>query len=268
MHQQKAQILWNDSAGPGIFRIGLDCRRGFERAKPGQFVMLRISEGLDPLLRRPFSIHKKIWQSDRFDGIELLYKVVGKGTALLSNCRPGENVDILGPLGSAFVLPPGAENVFIVAGGIGVAPMVFLAQHLADTGMAPSACEVFLGGRTRAELLCAEEFAALNMAVCTTTDDGSSGDQCLVTHPVEVAMSGRRPDVMFACGPPAMLDCIIGLAEAHGVACQVSVETLMACGMGACLGCAVAAKDQPGRFYHACQDGPVFDTRSIRMDSL
>ena len=160
-------------------------------------------------------------------------KEVGKGTGLLAARKPGETLDVLGPLGSSFVLPPSARKVFIVAGGMGVAPMVFLAQHLVASGLKPFDCEVFLGGRTCEDLLCMDEFAALNLPVHTTTDDGSAGDQCLVTHPVDIALADRRPDVVFACGPLQMLDCVIGIAAAHGVICQVSIETAMACGLGA-----------------------------------
>ena len=263
MFQQKAHIAWNQAIAPAMFKIGLTCRHGFARTKPGQFVMLRISEGLEPLLRRPFSVHKLIRKDNRIDGIEVLYKMVGKGTGLLATRKPGETLDVLGPLGSSFVLPPSARKVFIVAGGIGVAPMVFLAQHLVESGLSPSNCEVFLGGRTCAELLCRDDFAALDLPVHTTTDDGSAGDQCLVSHPVDIALVDRRPDVVFACGPLQMLDCVTGIAAAHGVICQVSIETAMACGMGACLGCAVPSRDTPGRYYHACLDGPVFDAGSI-----
>lgn len=262
MFQQKAQIAWNQAIAPAIFKIGLTCR-GFDRARPGQFVMLRVSEGVEPLLRRPFSIHKLIRTDNHAQGIELLYKMVGKGTALLANRKTGDSLDVLGPLGSAFVLPPSARKVFIVAGGLGVAPMVFLAQHLVAGGLNPSDCEVFLGGRTRAELLCTDDFTALDLSVHTTTDDGSAGDQCLVTHPVAIALADRRPDVVFACGPLQMLDCVIGITAAHGVSCQVSIETAMACGIGACLGCAVPSRDAPGRYYHACLDGPVFDAGRI-----
>lgn len=267
MFQQKAQIAWNQAIAPAIFKIGLKCRHGFARTKPGQFVMLRVSEGLEPLLRRPFSVHKLIREDNHVAGVELLYKIVGKGTALLSTRKPGETLDVLGPLGSAFVRPPAARKVFIVSGGMGVAPMVFLAQHLVAGGLNPSGCEVFLGGRTGEDLLCADEFAALDLPIHTTTDDGSAGDHCLVTHPVDIALAARRPDVVFACGPLQMLECIIGITAAHGVTCQVSIETVMACGMGACLGCAVASRDAPGRYYHACLDGPVFDAGSIWFSS-
>jgi dihydroorotate dehydrogenase electron transfer subunit len=266
MLQQNAQILWNEAAGPAVYRLGLSCPTGFGRAKPGQFVMLRISKGVDPLLRRPFSIHKPIVKGRRTVGIELLYKVVGRGTSVLAGRTPGETMDILGPLGSAFRLPPGASKVFILAGGIGVAPMVFLANYLIKHGIRAEDCRVFLGGRTREELLCRDDFAAAGLSVHTTTDDGSAGDQCFVTHPVEIALADRRPDIVFACGPLEMLSCVIGIIDAHKVACQVSIETMMACGMGACLGCAVSSRDMPDKYYHACLDGPVFDTDSIHLD--
>jgi dihydroorotate dehydrogenase electron transfer subunit len=266
MFQQKARILWNEAVATAVFRIGLSCPIGFVRAKPGQFVMLRICDGVDPLLRRPFSIHKPIEQGDRIIGIEILYKVVGKGTRALAGRTRGEILDVLGPLGSAFRLPPGSKKIFIVAGGIGVAPMVYLARYLMDNGIRAEDCRVFLGGRTHEDLLCRDDFAAAGLAVHTTTDDGSAGDQCFVTHPMEMALAASRPDIVFACGPLEMLGCIIGIIDAHQVACQVSIESMMACGMGACLGCAVPAKERPDTYYHACLDGPVFDAGSIRFD--
>ncbi len=268
MFQQKAQILWNEAVGPQVYRIGLSCPSGFGRAKPGQFVMLRISEGVEPLLRRPFSIHQPIVQGTRIVGIELLYKVVGKGTHILAGRRQGETLDIVGPLGSAFRRPPGAKKIFIVAGGMGVAPMVYLAQHLIKDGVHAEDCRVFLGGRRRDELLCVDDFAAAGLSVHTTTDDGSAGDQCFVTHPVEIALAGGPPDIVFACGPLEMLSCVIGIIDAHKVACQVSIESMMACGMGACLGCAVTARDKKNHYYHVCLDGPVFDAVSIALDAL
>ena len=267
MFQQKAHVLWNTEIAPTYHRIGLACDYGFVRAKPGQFVMVRLSDGVDPLLRRPFSIHKPIIRNNRTIGIELLYKVVGKGTDILSGLEPKGRLDLLGPLGSAFLLPPGARKIMLVAGGIGVAPMVFLAMQLMQNGIEPEDCSVFLGGRTRDDLLCVEEFEQLNINVTTTTDDGSAGDQCLVTVPMEFAVSDARPDVIYACGPEAMLECVLGISRAHSITCQLSIEARMACGMGACLGCAVTAADMPDRYYHACLDGPVFDSESIKFET-
>jgi dihydroorotate dehydrogenase electron transfer subunit len=101
------------------------------------------------------------------------------------------------------------------------------------------------------------------MQVHTTTDDGSAGDQCLVTHPVEIALQESKPDIIYACGPLEMLQCVFGIAEKYQVPCQISMETRMACGLGACLGCAVARREASNQYLHACLDGPVFDTRAI-----
>ena len=265
MVQQSAKVLWNSSLGSAYYKIGLECRRGTSRLKPGQFVMLRVSNASDPLLRRPFSVHRLIESGGRVTGIEILYKVVGKGTHLLAATKADDSLDMLGPLGSAFLLPEHTRRIFIVAGGIGIAPMVFLAEHLLKRGVAAGDIAVFVGGRTSDDLLCLDDFDRLGIVSRTSTDDGSAGDHCLVTLPVELALNGRQPDVIYACGPQEMLKCVSALAESRGIACQVSIEARMACGMGACLGCAVPVRDAPGRYVHACLDGPVFDLQQIQL---
>ena len=265
MIQQFARVLWNRALGGAYYRIGLECRHGMSRLKPGQFVMLRVVDGIDPLLRRPFSVHRPIESEGRVTGIEILYKLVGKGTRLLAGIQPGDRLDVLGPLGSAFLLPENARRVFIVAGGIGVAPMVYLAAHLLERGVSREDLTVFVGGRTSEDLLCLEDFERLGVASRTSTDDGSAGDHCMVTDPVAAALGDRQPDVIYACGPLEMLKCVSGIAESRGIACQVSIETRMACGMGACLGCAVPIRNVPGVYVHACLDGPVFDLQQIRL---
>ena len=174
----------------------------------------------------------------------MLYKVVGKGTAALALQKPGDIVDILGPLGTGFLIPRGAKRIYFACGGIGVAPLVFLVSQLRRRNADLSKCRVFIGGRSQEDLLCLRDFEQLGLNVQTTTDDGSAGDQCLVTHPLEVAVEHLTPDIIAACGPMAMLACIIGIAEKYRVPCQVSIETMMACGMGACLGCAVEGRGQ------------------------
>jgi dihydroorotate dehydrogenase electron transfer subunit len=145
-----------------------------------------------------------------------------------------------------------------------VAPIRFLARTLIARGMDPAGCRVFLGGQSRADLLCRSEFESLNLQVTMTTDDGSAGDQCLITDPLEIAIQDRKPDMVYACGPHGMLTCIMGIARRTQAACQISIETLMACGLGACLGCAVDRADQKG-YWHACVDGPVFKSGDIQF---
>ncbi len=265
MFQHQAQVLWNKKLSTAYYKIGLSCPEHYAVAKPGQFIMLGFSGQTDPLLRRPFSIHKLIKSEGRIEGFELLYKVVGKGTAIMARQRPGDRLDVLGPLGTGFIVPRTAKVVHVVAGGIGVAPLVFLVAQLHGQNFDFSNCRVFIGGRTKDDLLCQDEFVQLGLKVETTTDDGSAGDQCLVTHPLEGAVERQPPDLIVACGPMAMLVCVTGIAEKHHIPCQVSIETMMGCGMGACLGCAVEGGAGKKRYLHACLDGPVFDAVDLNL---
>jgi len=265
MYQEKAHVLYNLEIVPGYFRMGLACQPGYAASTPGQFVMLRFPDQIAPLLRRPFSIHRLVRQGNSVTGIEILYKVVGEGTRNFSRCSTGDRLDMIGPLGRGFSISENHRNIFMAAGGIGVAPMLFLMEFLMQKNYDPKDATLFLGGRSKADLLCTETFTDFGVTVCTTTDDGSEGDQCFVTHPLEEAVGKMPPDIVYACGPMDMLKCVIEMAEGNGVPCQVSIETAMACGIGACLGCAVEQRETSGKYLHACLDGPVFDTEKIRL---
>jgi dihydroorotate dehydrogenase electron transfer subunit len=265
MIQTTATVLQNEALAPNYGRISLACGGAFAHSKPGQFVMLGFPGSIDPLLRRPFSIHRLIMDGGRCQGIEVLYKTVGPATRRLSGLRAGEAVSLLGPLGNAFRVASGTRRIYLAAGGVGVAPMVFLLERLRSMAPAPPACRLFLGGRSREDLLCAGEIERLGTPVVLTTDDGSCGDQCRVTSPLEEAIRREPPDLVLACGPKAMLVCVLGIVRACSVPCQVSIETMMACGMGACLGCAVSGRPDDTRYLHACLDGPVFDAEEIAL---
>ena len=262
MFLEKGQVLWNKRLSSSYYKMGLKCSGSFYDAKPGQFVMLRIEDRIAPLLRRPFSIYRII---EGKKGLEVLYKVVGECTSILSGIREGKRVDILGPLGNGFPLPKKNGKVFIVAGGIGVAPLVFLSSHLVgEKGFAASNIKVFIGARSKDDLLCRDNFLSLGLEVAVTTDDGSEGETCMITSPVEVALKKTRPDVIYACGPSGMMKCLVDMAKDYEVACQLSMESVMACGFGACLGCAVESKDE-SKYLHVCKDGPVFDSRDVKF---
>jgi dihydroorotate dehydrogenase electron transfer subunit len=259
MITEKVRILWNRCVGSSYYKIGLKCGNELITAKPGQFVMLRLPGRASPLLRRPFSIHGII----EGEGIEILYRVVGECTGRLAEAKEGEWVDIMGPLGRGFSLPENSCGIFIVAGGIGVAPMLFLSKYILEKKTACSTgVKVFLGAGSKEDLLCRDDFLNLGLEVTVTTDDGSEGEACFITNPVEAAVKEKRPEVICACGPPGMLKCLAGIAETYNVPCQVSMESVVACGIGACLGCAVGGKDE-SRYLHVCMDGPVFDSREI-----
>ncbi|MGB5986075.1 MAG: dihydroorotate dehydrogenase electron transfer subunit [Desulfobacterales bacterium] len=260
----QSQILWNEPLGAGYYRLGLRCQGDLSSARPGQFIMLQVAEGKDPLLKRPFSIHR-LSQSYRPAEMEILYKTVGRGTHLMRRLAPGMGTEILAPLGRGFKVPLGLKRIYIAAGGIGVAPMGFLVDSLISRGYSPRQLHIFLGARSREDLIGAEDFRRQGLRVHLTTDDGSAGDQCLITDPLAGAVRSERPDLLLACGPNPMLACILGIAETHQLSCQVSVEAHMACGVGACLGCAIPSRGLDRAYLHVCLNGPVFPAEQIKI---
>jgi dihydroorotate dehydrogenase electron transfer subunit len=268
MFQDKLRVAWNTRIGKGYGRIGLICHDRYAHAMPGQFVMFRLPERSTPFLRRPFSIHRLL-ETGGGTALEILYQVIGDTTRAMSGLEKDGFVDLIGPLGRGFTIPSNAKKVFIAGGGVGVAPLLFLTDVLLKHRVAPEAITVFIGGRSKEDLLCRDDFTQLGIPVVTTTDDGSAGDQCLVTHPLEQAVQVSGPDIIYACGPPGMLSCVAGIAETFDVPCQVSIEAMMACGMGACLGCAVESREGAedlGRYLHVCMDGPVFEAVELKRN--
>ena len=264
MIAQDTTVLWNQPAAPGYYRMGLACAGGFDAARPGQFVMVRTGTGATPLLRRPFSLLGLIREKNRTTGIEILFKVVGKGTEQLSRCREGDRLSVIGPLGNAFLVPDTCRQLILVAGGVGVPPIRFLAQSLLEREGDLNRCVVCLGGRTRDDLVCITEFDLPGFLLDVSTDDGSQGNPGVVTRSLERALDAGPADLICACGPVGMLKAVSAIAVARGIACQVSIEAMMACGMGACLGCAVGVTDDDTRYRHVCTDGPVFDACRLR----
>jgi dihydroorotate dehydrogenase electron transfer subunit len=247
------------------YKIGLECPQGYQHARAGQFVMIHLIGQTDVLLGRPFSIHRLVYQGDYVQGIELLYKIVGEGTRRMAALKAGEALDVLGPLGQGFRIKSGWDHIYMVAGGIGVAPMIFLSETLHRVKEGRLRQKLYLGGRSKGDLLCVDAFEALAVEVQSSTDDGSAGHHGLVTEALQKDLPNTLPDVIFACGPIPMLRGVAGIAADHQIACQVSLEAMMACGMGACLGCACEGRDLEDRYLHVCMDGPVFDAERLRL---
>jgi len=264
MNQFTAAVVWNRPCGDRHFRMGLTCPPDLLGAAPGQFVMVRVPDAGQPLLRRPFSILGAADHSTHGSVVELMYRVVGPVTRRMAALEETAAVDIIGPMGHGFYVGREVRCVSLVGGGVGIPPLVFLAATLVGSGrLTASDIRVYIGGRSSEDLLCVDDFQALGLVPVLTTDDGSSGDHCLVTHPLETQLADFRPDVICACGPMPMLSCVAGIARRHDVPCQVSIETMMACGVGACLGCAVSAADARDNYLHACTHGPVFDAGDL-----
>jgi len=259
--QETVKIVSHAEINRGYFRIALGNSRISSFARPGQFVMVNVNAGDAPLLRRPLGIHsvkKKI--------IEILYEVVGAGTQILSRKKPGGSLDIIGPLGNGFDLSAvGCQSSpVLVAGGIGVAPLLFLAERLVDSpqSVVHSRPLVLIGGSNKDKILCAKEFEKIGCFVAIATDNGSKGFKGKVTDLLKHLLSTMdyRLSIIYACGPEPMLKKVSGLAKQYGIPAQVSLEAHMACGFGACLGCAV---DTVKGYKRVCKDGPVFTAEEV-----
>lgn len=253
--QEKTQITRIERFTEDIVRLTLDSADIASIAKPGQFVMIRTGNTKDPLLRRPFSIS----QTSNKKHFQILFKVVGRGTSLLAHCREGETLSVLGPLGNGFRINCKSRNC-LIGGGMGIAPLLFLAKTmLRKCPNTPPL--VVLGARNREELTpLVYDFAELGLSAHTATDDGSLGHHGLVTDVLKTLDLGTDCTT-YVCGPHPMMTAVHLFSKARNYGCQVSMETSMACGMGACLGCIVPV--EKGGYGHACTDGPVFDAKEL-----
>lgn len=267
--QFTSMVLSNAEVSPGYHRMRLTAPPEFAAARAGQFVMVRVGGGIDPLLRRPFGIFDLSTHIPLHDGavsqpcFEMLYRVVGKGTALLSSLHATDRLDILGPLGTGFDLgTPGVEKL-LVGGGVGLAPLYLLAREL----VAQSPVRLFAGGRSRDDILCITEFERLGVECYVATEDGSLGECGLVTEALVSRLEQLEGGAeLFACGPHPMLKAVAAIAAYRGIPCQVSLEGYMACGVGACLGCVTPGHrhtPESPDYRCVCKDGPVFQAGEL-----
>lgn len=248
-------VLDHTEVRPNIMRLVAEAPEF--RAVPGQFVHVLCGESWDPLLRRPLSIHNL--ESDR---LSLLYEICGKGTQLLARKSAGDMLDLIGPLGSGFDPPKSDDQpVLLIGGGIGVAPLYFLSRSLIRSGRT-AACSFLIGARTANSLVCLDEISECGMSVIISTDDGTMGyhgfvscllDQCLAS--TEIC------PMIYACGPTPMLKAVVSIAETNGTECQISTEAKMACGVGACMSCAIMSRS--GGYVRTCKEGPVFYSSEV-----
>jgi len=290
----------------------LDAPAVAQKAEPGQFIYVHTSNEYQPLLRRAFSVHKishqppvtshQLKNKEKLKQMEILYRVRGEGTRILAEKKAGEELDIIGPLGKGFALCPLPFTLYpvLVGGGVGIAPLVFLAQNLAKNRKprttslrgrpkTENRILVLIGAKTKKEILCKDEFERLGCEVKVATDDGSQGFKGKVTELLRNILASRSPfpvPRIYACGPRPMLKEIAQLAQQYEIPCQVSLEERMACGVGACRGCVIKAPSSRlprtaslrGRhasgqktkkpensfvYKRVCKDGPVFETGEI-----
>jgi dihydroorotate dehydrogenase electron transfer subunit len=264
MHQFKARIIYNKKFNENYFHCCLYAPKIANESYPGQFVNIKVSDSLDPLLRRPFGVHRV-----KSSNIEILYEVVGCGTEILSQRKAGEYLDVIGPLGCGFnyrlpITPacrPGRDYrlPILVAGGMGVAPLIFLAEKIKAKGKSL----VLIGAKTKSKILCEREFRQLGCEVRVATDDGSKGFKGKVTELLKEVLrlaEGNKRFAIYACGPEPMFKEIAIISKRLDILTEVSLEAHMACGFGACLGCMVNTKNG---YKRACKEGPVFNLDDI-----
>lgn len=266
-----AAVISNTRLSADYNVVGLAAPEIASLARPGQFVMIKPSAGVDPLLRRPFSIFEILRDAGGAPtGISLLNKRIGVGTRLLYDVTPGSRLGCLGPLGRPFepIDPPG--EAWMVAGGVGLAPFLTLAEALKARG---TSARLFYGARRGSELTHVDLFERLGVEPVLATEDGSRGAKGFVTAPLDDALGATAPagEVrLYVCGPTPMMRAVARLAASHGRRCDVSLEQVMGCGLGGCYSCVVLTRTPGGapHFVRSCIDGPVFDATRILWDAL
>ena len=239
-----------------------------EQVRPGHFVALAVG-GVESsmLLRRAFSVYGSTDRGVYGGTVEFVFAVHGKGTEWLSRRRPGDQVDVVGPLGRPFKLPKEPVTATLVGGGYGTAPLFSLAEALRGRG-----CRVdfVVGAATEERLFGALEAKRISSSVAFTTDDGSYGEQGRVSDVLPDVLARTASDLVYACGPMPMLRAVADIAHAHGLPSQVAVEESMACGIGVCMTCVLPVRGEDGqtRMVRSCVEGPVFMGDALRWDAL
>ncbi len=254
MRQEVAPVIANTELMPQVHLIWLDCPQIASQAWPGQFVMVRCGENLEYPLRRPLSIHQR-------DGnrLALLVNVVGKGTQWLSTCQAGDELDLLGPLGNGFTINPSSQNLLLLAGGIGIAPLVFLATEASQRGFKT---KLLIGGRTAA-LLYPQDLLPEGLDIIYATEDATSGLHGMITTFAPNYFDWA--DQVFACGPMPMYQTMAKMPELSNKPVQISLEVRMGCGLGICYGCTVKTRNG---LRQVCKDGPIFKLEDILWEEL
>ncbi len=268
--QTDGMVVRNKKIRSHYFILEIYCPPIANQIKPGQFVMLRVSDNASPLLRRPFSVYKSYPLSHperRKRGyLFIFYKKMGRGTQKMTTLSNGQRVNLIGPLGNGFTLPPlpSSANCILIGGGVGIVSLYPLAEALKDGKLS-----VLIGGKTRNDILGVEDFGKLNSTILTATEDGSLGVQGTV---VDLFISETRKFrknegcYVYACGPVPMLKALAGTIKSKKFICQVSLEARMGCGFGACWGCVVRMKNPKKLYQRVCQEGPVFRIEDVAWE--
>ncbi len=274
MKNYRTKIISNQEISPGYYRMRILAPGFSKKAHPGQFVMFRVQRSLPPLLRRPFGIFRTGFLPADCDDmppieyIEILYKVTGRGTTIMAELHEGDRVEMLGPLGKGFDCNTGSGEKILIGGGIGLVPLFMLAGEMINNG---HSVRLLMGGRTRDDILAVTEFERLGVETYVSTDDGSLGEEGVITKVLQRKLKKYPGAQVFACGPMPMLKAVREICVKHKTPLQVSLEEFMACGVGACLGCVVKGAghtDENPSYLCTCTVGPVFKAEYLDWTAL
>jgi dihydroorotate dehydrogenase electron transfer subunit len=246
------KVIENKRLNNDFFILELSGDDKIDDFKPGQFVQVRVDGSPETFLRRPISIHDVDYDKNIF---KLLIQIAGAGTRILSKLGYGDTLNLVYPLGNTFSLPAKNDQVLLVGGGCGIAPLLFLGKYLKSNGYIP---DILLGFRNRERIIEFEDYLKIGN-VFIITEDGSMGEKGYVTsHSV---LSTHKYNRLYCCGPDSMMKAISGYCKSRNIVCEVSLENLMACGIGACLCCVV---DTVKGNLCTCIDGPVFNVNELK----
>lgn len=269
-----ATVIENPSVARRTYRIRLHCPELARAMRPGQFLMVRMPNTTDPLLGRPFALYDTVLDAQgQAAALDVVYLVVGKMTGLLAGLRPGDGVEVWGPLGNGFPPLAGVETVGLVAGGIGQTPfLAHVRELLGQRGYGGRAARrtaqrvsLYYGVRSAEYAAGVDDFRTAGATVHLASDDGSLGFRGYVTQLLE---QHDVPQQLVGCGPEPMLRALAELARRRGVPCHLSLETPMACGVGVCFSCVTKVRTEEGWDYRrVCVDGPVFDAATLAWDA-
>jgi dihydroorotate dehydrogenase electron transfer subunit len=261
-----AAVVSNQRLSDDYNVVGLAAPEVGAQSKPGQFVMVKAGNGIDPLLRRPFSVFEVLRDANGAAmGVSILSKRIGVSTRMLYDAAVGDTVACLGPLGRPFTIVEPPSEAWMVAGGVGLAPFATLAESLKARGVSTI---LFYGARRAEELFYLDFFRRLGAELVLTTEDGTAGEKGRVVEPLDRRLRSHPIGshvMLYACGPEGMLAATARVAAAHGRPCQVSVERIMGCGLGGCYSCVVPMRNGHGGWHHvrSCIGGPVLPADEI-----
>lgn len=256
-----AKLIEKEQLKPDIFKFTISAKEIADIAKAGQFLEIRVSDNIDPFLRRPISIYDINKEKST---VTFIFQVKGKGTNILSNKNIGETIDVLGPLGSGIFNLSDYKSISVIGGGIGIFPL----HELAKNAHMKTTVKTYLGFRNKDLVVCEEDFKEVSNKLVITTDDGTYGKNGFAINYLIEDLNNSSTDCIYACGPLPMLRAVQKLALERNIPCQISLEEKMGCGIGACLGCAVKTASSPKnepQYVHVCKAGPVFDASYVEI---